>query len=188
MTSSHSLLSWKGSTESEMIFHLEDDVQLLASNEPGASMAKVNQQIRQIPPPPPSNQGLLRTAGDKAKLYVREKKVVNIFSYEDTRISRLKFCIATSPGTEGETASRYSDSNPFTRFSSWTLLGPSQLFLHQRKHEHSRGNWMMFHSRSIEILMHHSFFVSLLRTVAWADSCSHSSQRYWASYELMSLL
>ena len=65
-----------------MIFHLEDDVQLLASNEQGASTAKVNQQIRQIPPPPPSNQGLLRTAGDKAKLYVREK-VVNIFSYED---------------------------------------------------------------------------------------------------------
>ncbi|XP_046438601.1 C2 domain-containing protein 5-like isoform X4 [Daphnia pulex] len=67
-----------GSTESEMIFHLEDDVvQLPASNEPAASMTKVNQQIRQIPPPPPSNQGLLRTAGDKAKFY-KERQPVDI--------------------------------------------------------------------------------------------------------------
>lgn len=61
-----------------MIFHLEDDVvQLPASNEPAASMTKVNQQIRQIPPPPLSNQGLLRTAGDKAKFYVSGKSSIH---------------------------------------------------------------------------------------------------------------
>ncbi|XP_046644781.1 C2 domain-containing protein 5-like isoform X3 [Daphnia pulicaria] len=82
-----------GSTESEMIFHLEDDVvQLPASNEPAASMTKVNQQIRHIPPPPPSNQGLLRTAGDKAKFYVQKERqpvdIVTLIHLPGSRVER----------------------------------------------------------------------------------------------------
>ena len=55
-----------------MIFHLEDDAQIGqvvgASAESAAPTTSLNQYSRPIPPP--LNQGSLRTAGDKAKLYV----------------------------------------------------------------------------------------------------------------------
>ncbi|XP_059351157.1 C2 domain-containing protein 5-like isoform X2 [Daphnia carinata] len=77
-----------GSTENEMIFHLEDDVQLATSNEQAAS--RVNQPNRHIPPP--SNQGLLKTPGDKAKIFVQKERqpvdIVTLIHLPGSRVER----------------------------------------------------------------------------------------------------